>query len=167
MPKNSDRHHFPCRIIGIDPGTRVTGYGVVEKNGQSFKLVTYGVAKAKATIPLEERIYLIYQKISSIIKKTKPQAMSLEDVFYHRYPRVAVSLGMAKGVAIISAREAGLKVYQFKPNEVKSAITGYGLAKKYQVQKMVTRLLNLKEDPEPEDASDALALAICCLSRKI
>lgn len=154
------------RIIGIDPGTRVTGYGVVEKTGQSFKLVTYGAAKAKATLPLEERIYFIYRKISSIIKKTKPQAMSLEDIFYHRYPKAALNLGMAKGMAVISAREAGLKVYQFKPNEVKSAITGYGLAKKYQVQKMVTRLLNLKEDPEPEDASDALALAICCLSRK-
>jgi len=155
------------RVIGIDPGTRVTGYGVVEKNGQSFKLVTYGVAKGKVTLPLEERLYLIYQKISSIIKKTKPQAMSLEDVFYHRYVKVAINLGMAKGVAIISAREAGLQIFQFKPNEVKLAITGYGLAKKYQVQKMVTRILNLKDDPKPEDASDALALAICCLSRKI
>ena len=154
------------RIIGIDPGTRVTGYGVVEKNGQSFKSITYGVARAKASLPLEERIYLIYQKISSIIKQTKPQAMSLEDIFFHRYPKAAINLGVAKGAIIISAQEAGLKIYHFKPNQVKLSITGYGLAKKYQIQKMVARILNLKNDSEPEDASDALALAICCLSRR-
>lgn len=153
------------RVIGIDPGTRIAGYGVVEKKGQSFKLVTYGIARAKATLPLEERIYLIYQKISSIIEETAPHAMSLEDVFYYRHAKAAVNLGIAKGAAFIAAREQGLKVFQFKPNEVKSAITGYGLAKKYQVQKMLKHLLNLKKDPEPEDASDALALAICCLSR--
>jgi crossover junction endodeoxyribonuclease RuvC len=154
------------RIIGIDPGTRITGYGVVEKNGRSLKLITYGAARAKATLPLEERIHIIYRKISSVIQKTGPSAMSLEDVFYHRYPTAAVTLGVAKGAAFIAAREAGLEVYQFRSNEVKLAITGYGLAKKYQIQTMVARLLNLKKEPEPEDASDALALAICCLLRK-
>lgn len=155
------------RIIGVDPGTRVAGYGVVEKRGTSFRLITYGIARAKTTLPIEERIYIIYKELSSVIKDTRPQAMSLEDVFYYRHPRVAVNLGIAKGAAIISALGQGLKIYQFRPNEVKSAITGYGLAKKYQVQKMICRLLNLESDPEPQDASDALALAICCLSRNV
>lgn len=139
---------------------------MVEKNGASLRLITYGVAKPKATLPLEERIYIIYQKISSVIKKTKPQAMSLEDVFYYRHAKAAVNLGMAKGMAIVSAREVGLQVFQFNPNEVKLAITGYGLSKKYQVQKMIRHLLNLKDDPQPQDASDALALAICCLQKR-
>ena len=153
------------RIIGIDPGTRVTGYGVVERNGSSFKLIDYGIARPKASLPVEERVHFIYHKLLSIIRKTKPQAMSLEDVFYHRHPRAAITLGVAKGAAMLAAREAGLAVYQFKPNEVKMAVTGYGLAKKYQVQKMIKMLLNLKTDPEPEDAADALALAVCYLSR--
>ena len=154
------------RIIGIDPGTRVMGYGVVEKNGSSICVVEYGLARASAKLPLEERVHLIYRQILSVIRRTKPQAMSLEDVFYHRFPRVAINLGLAKGIAMLAAKEAGLEIRQFKPNEVKMAVTGYGLAKKYQVQKMVKAILNLKTEPEPEDAADALALAICYLLRK-
>lgn len=164
--KNKDKR-IPLRIIGIDPGTRIAGYGVVEKNGNSFKLITYGVARAKFSLPLEERIYIIYKKIVSIIRETRPHALSLEDVFYHRYPKAAVNLGVAKGAALIAGCDQGLKIYQFKPNEVKLAITGYGLAKKYQVQKMLKTILNMKEEPEPQDASDAIALAMCCLLRNV
>lgn len=139
----------------------------MEKNGNSFSLVTYGVARAKPSLPLEERMHIIYKKISSIIRETSPHAVSLEDVFYHRYPKAALNLGAAKGAVMIAAREQGLKIFQFKPNEVKSAITGYGLAKKYQVQKMLKTILNLKEEPEPEDASDALAVAVCCLLKNV
>lgn len=152
--------------LGVDPGTAVTGYGVVRLGDrQQMQLVECGVIRTRAREPLAVRLEEIFDGISSVIRRHAPTAVALEDVFYARNVRTTVALGHARGVIMLAAQRAGLGVHEFPPAEVKKAVVGSGTASKEQVQFMVARLLRLASPPTPADASDGVAAAITLLMR--
>lgn len=152
------------RIIGIDPGTRICGYGVVELNNGSILHIESGCVKTKAAAPLEEKLRTIYERIDGIIALTKPHCMSIEGAFYSKNARSAIRLGEARGVALLCAGIHGIPVSEYTPSEVKLALTGSGRADKTQVRKMISILIGV-DTPGAEDVSDALAIAICHVNR--
>lgn len=148
------------RIIGIDPGTGILGFGVVDaKNGKST-LVTAGVIRTPAHTPLDERLEEIFDGLTEIIAETKPDIMSIEHLFFARNVTTAMSVSHARGVAMLAGRKARLPIAEYTPMQIKQTLTGYGKADKKQMQEMVRMQLNLKEVPKPDDAADALAAAI-------
>ena len=149
-------------ILGIDPGTGILGFGVIDFDKQKSKLVTAGVIRTPAHTPLEDRLLEIYDGLSEIISETKPQVMSIEKLFFARNVTTAISVSHARGVAMLTARQANLRICEYTPLQIKQALTGYGKADKKQVQEMVRLHLNLKEAPKPDDCADALAAAIIC-----
>jgi crossover junction endodeoxyribonuclease RuvC len=148
------------RIIGIDPGTGILGFGVVEVVKGKSKLVTAGVITTPAHTPLDERLEEIFDGLTEIINETKPDVMSVEKLFFARNVTTAMSVASARGVAILTGRKAKLPIAEYTPMQIKQTLTGYGKADKKQVQEMVRLQLNLKEVPKPDDAADALAAAI-------
>jgi len=152
------------RVLGIDCGTEYTGYGVVEL-ASSGKLLclTCGAIKLSPREPMPARLNRIYERLGELILDHQPDEVAIEDVFYALNVKSALKLGQVRGVAMLAAAAAGLEVAEYAPLSIKSAVVGYGKAEKQQVQHMVTRLLELAEAPEPADASDALAIAICHL----
>lgn len=150
------------RILGIDPGTGILGFGVIDFDKQKSKLVTAGVIRTPAHTPLEDRLLEIYDGLSEIISETRPQVMSIEKLFFARNVTTAISVSHARGVAMLTARQANLRICEYTPLQIKQALTGYGKADKKQVQEMVRLHLNLKEAPKPDDCADALAAAIIC-----
>ena len=149
--------------VGIDPGTAITGYGLVRDDQDELSLVTYGVIETPAGIPLHERLLLLYQELTEVLVLHCPQSGAVEKLFFQRNVRTAMSVGQARGVAMLALAQAGLPVAEYSPMEVKQAVAGYGGADKNQVQQMVRALLNLEDIPRPDDAADALAVAICHL----
>jgi crossover junction endodeoxyribonuclease RuvC len=149
------------RVIGIDPGTKATGYGVVEADGRTLAPIAWGVVRGPARAPLAERLKLMSDGLREAIATYQPDVVAVEDTFYARNVKSALALGQARGVALVAAADAGLEVVAYPPRTVKQAIVGYGGAGKDQVQSMVARLLGLGEPPQPYDAADALAVAIC------
>jgi len=149
------------RILGIDCGSRVTGYGVIDSDGADCVFIGCGAIRSKASDPIAERLKSIYDGIFKIIRQFQPEAAAFENVFYASNVQTALKLGHFRGVSMFAAAEARLPVYEYSPLEIKSAVTGYGRAEKPQVQQMVRALLKLNVLPEPHDASDALAVAIC------
>lgn len=148
------------RIIGIDPGTGILGFGVVDtKNGKST-LVTAGVIRTPPHTPLDERLEEIFDGLTEIIAETKPDVMSVEKLFFARNVTTAMSVASARGVAMLTGRKARLPIAEYTPMQIKQSLTGYGKADKKQVQEMVRIQLGLKEIPKPDDAADALAAAI-------
>lgn len=149
-------------VIGIDPGTALTGFGIVEEtaNGQ-LASIHYGAIETSANQPLEKRLQKIYQDLSQILNLHRPQTGAVEKLFFQRNVRTAMSVGQARGVTMLALAEAGVKVAEYTPMEVKQAVTGYGGADKNQVQQMVRTILSLNETPQPDDVADALAVAIC------
>ena len=150
------------RIIGIDPGTGILGFGVIDTHQGSTKLVTAGVIRTPAHTPLPERLEEIYNGLTEIIAETKPDVMAIEKLFFSRNITTAISVAQARGVAMLTGRQAKLRIEEYTPNEIKQSITGYGAAKKPQVQEMVRVQLGLVEVPKPDDCADALAAAIMC-----
>ena len=152
------------RVLGVDCGTEYTGFGVVEL-GQDDSLVclTCGAIKLSPREPMCRRLATIFGRLGSIIEEHRPDNVAIEDVFYALNVKSALKLGQVRGVAMLAASSAGLEVSEYSPLSIKSAVVGYGRAEKPQVQYMVARLLNLNEVPEPADAADALAIAICHL----
>ena len=152
------------RVLGIDCGTEFTGYGVVEL-GHDGKLIclTCGAIKLSSRDAMSSRLAIIFEGLGRIITQHRPDNVAIEDVFYALNVKSALKLGQVRGVAMLAASSAGLNVSEYSPLSIKSAVVGYGRAEKQQVQHMVTRLLNLAETPEPADAADALAIAICHL----
>jgi crossover junction endodeoxyribonuclease RuvC len=148
-------------IIGIDPGTLITGYGIVEFSSNSYKALDYGCIKPPPRLKLTDRYLIIYEGIEHLLATYCPTVLAIETQYVHKNPASALKLGMARGISIIPAKKRGLLVYEYAPTKVKLAVVGNGKASKYQVQKMVQALLNLRSPPEPEDAADALALGIC------
>jgi len=148
-------------ILGIDPGTARTGYGVVEKTGSECRLLSCGLVETKAGTEGPARLYKIFTEIKKIIKKTKSDAMAVEKLFFNKNVKTALSVGEARGVILLAAAEAGIEIYEYTPLQVKMALTGYGMAEKKQVQDMVKLLLSLREVPKPDDIADAIAIAIC------
>ena len=150
--------------LGVDPGTAITGYGIVRDSpdGRMFK-VDYGVIRTDPKTPFPLRLKKIHEGIDSIIKQHKPQVASIEQLFFGRNVSTALSVGQARGVVVLTCVLAGLELSEYTPMQVKDAVTGYGRAEKMQIQQMVKVLLGLPEIPKPDDAADALALAICHL----
>lgn len=149
-------------VIGIDPGTATTGYGLVEedKNGE-LHAVTYGVVTTDQKLNAEDRLLEINQKINEILLLHQPDSGAVEKLFFQRNISTAIAVGQARGVILLSFAQAKILVHEYTPNEVKQSVTGYGSADKRQVQEMVRTILNLPEIPRPDDAADALAIAIC------
>lgn len=152
-------------ILGIDPGTAVTGYGVV-RAGSPPALVECGVIRTRPERPLAERLQGISEGIRELIARHRPDAMAVEDLFYARNVRTTLVLGHARGVILLAGAEAGLPIHEYPPAEVKKAVVGTGVATKTQVQFMVTRLLRLKSAPQPADAADGVAVALTCAMRQ-
>ena len=153
------------RAIGVDPGTAITGWGVVDlaDNGQDLTMVAYGAITTPAKTPLPTRLTAIYDELSAIIHQYQPETAALEILFFSRNTTTALSVGHGRGAAMLALAKAGLDVAEYKPLEIKQAVVGYGGADKGQVQRMVKLLLNLDDIPKPDDAADGLAVAICHL----
>jgi len=150
------------RIIGIDPGTGILGFGVIDAKAGKTTLVTAGVITTPAHTPLADRLEEIYLELTSIIKETKPQYMAIEQLFFAKNVTTAMSVAHARGVAMLTGKQAKLKIEEYTPLQIKQTITGYGKADKKQVQEMVRIQLGLKDVPKPDDCADALAAAIMC-----
>ncbi len=150
-------------VLGIDPGTALCGYGLVRAEQDDMHLVAYGAISTPSHTPLPERLRRIYAELRALIDKYHPEATAVEKLFFSRNTRTALAVGHARGVALLAAAQAELPVFEYTPNEIKQAIVGYGGADKNQMQQMVRMLLNLDFVPEPDDAADAVAIAICHL----
>lgn len=148
-------------IIGIDPGYAITGYGIISYSNKKLKVLDYGVISTKSTVPFELRLLAIADKLEELCKIHKPDYMAVEELFFSRNTTTAIGTAHARGVAIITGARAGMGVYEYTPLQVKMAVTGYGRADKKQIDYMVKLLLNIKDEIKPDDAADALAVAIC------
>lgn len=149
------------RVLGIDCGGEYTGYGVVEGDGRDLRCLVTGAIRLAPKEALELRLKKVYDQLSALLVEYKPDVVAIEDVFYSVNAKSALKLGHVRGVAMMAAAQAGLSVVAYAPLAIKSAVVGYGRAEKSQVQVMVTRLLKLEQIPQPADAADALAIAIC------
>jgi crossover junction endodeoxyribonuclease RuvC len=152
------------RVLGIDCGTEYTGYGIVEQEPTGkLHCLDVGAIRLSKSEPLPTRLSTIFRRLGEIIEAHRPDEVAIEDVFYAVNAKSALKLGQVRGVAMLAAAAAGLEVAEYSPLSIKSAVVGYGRAEKNQVQQMVTRLLELESVPQPSDAADALAIAICHL----
>lgn len=152
-------------ILGIDPGIADTGYGVIKVyDNNKMECVEYGSIVTKANESLEKRLLLLHQELEKIIKQYKPDLFAVEELFFNKNTATALIVAQARGVILLSAMLANIKILHYTPGQVKQAVSAFGQAQKGQVQKMVKLLLNLKEIPKPDDAADALAVAICASS---
>lgn len=151
------------RVLGIDPGSEVTGWGVVEgdNSGQRYQMVEFGVIKVSPSATFSSRLLKISQGLEEVITRLAPDACAIEEAFYSVNPKVTLKLGQVRGVALLIAERAALEIAEYSPRRVKQTVAGYGNADKQQVQQMVRVLLSLRSIPEPHDAADALAVAIC------
>lgn len=151
------------RILGIDPGTGILGFGVIDLDEKGkVSLVDAGVIRTPVNQPDSERLVTIYDELHEIITSNKPTVMSVEKLFFSQNVTTAMSVSQARGVVLLCGKQHKLELYEYTPNQIKLAITGHGRADKKQMQEMVRVLLGLKEVPQPDDAADALAAAICC-----
>lgn len=150
------------RILGIDPGTAITGYGLIEEDQHGeLSVHSYGIISTPAGLPAEQRLVIIYQQLNELILLHQPDCAAVEKLFFQNNAKTAMAVGQARGVIMLALAQAGLQIAEFTPLEVKQAITGYGSADKQQVQQMVQIILHLDKVPTPDDAADALAIAIC------
>lgn len=151
------------RVLGIDPGSETTGWGVVEgdSNGQRYRLIEFGAVKSPSSATFSARLLRICRALEEVIERLQPDACAIEEAFYSVNPKVTIKLGQVRGVALLVAEKAALQIGEYSPRRVKQTVAGYGNADKQQVQQMVRVLLSLSAVPEPHDAADALAVAIC------
>ena len=149
------------RIIGIDPGYAIVGWGIVDYAGSSFKPVDYGAITTPPDLPFESRLEIIYRELDALLSKYSPQSMGIEKLYFGQNVTTGIDVAQARGVILLCARLHGLSVGQYTPGEVKQAVVGYGKAEKEQVMQLTKMLLNLPEIPKPDDVADALAVAIC------
>lgn len=156
---------IPVRVLGIDPGTATTGYAVVEESEGRLELVTLGVITTPAKTPLPSRLQEIYHSLDELIAQHEPDCAAVEELFFSRNARTAMSVGHARGVTLLALADAELPIAEYTPMQIKQAVTGYGNAGKQQVQEMVRMLLSLSDLPRPDDAADAAAVAICYIHR--
>ncbi|HET7677001.1 MAG TPA: crossover junction endodeoxyribonuclease RuvC [Candidatus Limnocylindrales bacterium] len=148
-------------VLGIDPGTAATGYGIIERTGARLRALDFGCFETTQALTLPQRLFAIHEAIGELIETHRPELVAVERLFFNRNVQTAFAVGQARGVVLLAAAEHGLPVLEFGPHEVKMAVTGYGRADKGQVQRMVQVVLGLDGLPRPDDAADALAVAIC------
>ena len=149
------------RILGIDPGIATIGFGVLEVNNNQYRLVRCGVITTPAHTPLSDRLDTIYQDLCELIAAYKPDAVSIEELFFNTNITTGIAVAHGRGVILLACRQANLKIYEYTPLQVKQSVVGYGRAEKKQVMDMVKRLCGLNAPPRPDDAADAVALALC------
>lgn len=148
-------------ILGIDPGIAILGYGLVQYEANKFTVIDYGAVTTAAGTQMSGRLTRIYNELIEIIERYKPDAFAVEELFFNKNIKTALTVGHARGVAVLAGSKSGLPIYEYTPLQVKQAVVGYGRAEKSQIQQMVKILLNLREIPKPDDVADALAVAIC------
>ena len=149
------------KVLGIDPGSQTLGWGIVEGSGLKYQGVAYGTVKSSPRDAFSKRLLKIYTGIEEVIERFKPDVLSIEEAFYAKNVKVALKLGQVRGVVLLLGEKSGLGVAEYAPRLIKKTVVGYGNAEKHQVQEMVRLLLKLRKNPEPHDAADALAIAIC------
>ena len=149
------------RVLGIDPGIALAGFGIVEISRNGLRAGKYGHISTESGVPVAHRLKILYDDMCTVIEEYQPDVVAVEELFFNKNVKTAIVASHARGVIILAAVNAGLDVAEYTPLQVKQAVVGYGRASKAQVQAMVTRLLNLKEIPKPDDTADALAVAIC------
>ena len=149
------------KILGIDPGYAILGYGVIEKTGNRFRVCSYGAITTDAGMEITDRLQHLYDSLREIIEEEKPDVASIEQLFFNTNAKTAIMVGQARGVAVLACVKGGLEVAEYTPLQIKQALVGYGRADKKQVQAMVKAILNLEKVPKPDDTADALAAAIC------
>jgi crossover junction endodeoxyribonuclease RuvC len=148
-------------ILGIDPGLATTGYGIVKKEGNSFKLIDYDTITTSSDRTDVDRLSQLYEELLSLIDKYNPEHIAVEELFFNKNVKTAIRVGQARGVILLAGAQQSINVAEYTPLQVKQAVVGYGRASKQQVQQMVKALLNLEDIPKPDDAADALAISIC------
>ena len=148
-------------ILGIDPGYAIVGYGVVSYNANRFNVLEYGAVTTEAGVKFSSRISEIYDDVSKIILRTKPDALSIEKLFFNTNTTTAIDVAQARGVILLASAKHGVPIFEYTPLQVKSSVTGYGRAEKNQVMDMIKSILRLEKIPKPDDTADALALAVC------
>ncbi len=149
------------RIIGIDPGYAIVGFGVLEYNRAQFQVVDYGAVTTPADMDFNSRLLEIYNDLCYILDKFRPDFMAIERLYFTSNQKTAIDVAQARGIVLLAARQRNIEVFEYTPLQVKQSVTGYGKAVKKQVQEMTTRILKLPEIPKPDDTADALAIAIC------
>ena len=148
-------------ILGIDPGTASTGFGVIKK-GEEIRCLSYGLIKTSPSLPAAERLKTLSNELNKLIKIHQPNILAVENIYFFKNLKTAMPVSQAKGVILLTAAKKKIPIYEFTPLQAKMTVVGYGKAEKKQVQEMVKIMLNLEEIPKPDDAADALAIAICC-----
>lgn len=148
------------RILGLDPGTATTGYGIIDEQEGQLRAVTYGVIVTGADLPAAQRLQLIYRELSQLLEVYRPDTAAIEELFFGRNITTALAVGQARGVLLLALADANLPIAEYSPPQIKDAVTGYGKADKKQIQMMVCNLLELAEPPRPDDAADGLAVAL-------
>ena len=149
------------RILGIDPGYAIVGYGVLDYRSNHFGIVDFGAITTPAGMDFGRRLEIIYDEMQVLIEKTKPEAMAIEKLFYNTNAKTVIDVGQARGVLLLAAQKNHLPIYEYTPLQVKQSVVGYGRAEKKQVQEMPRLMLHLDKVPKPDDTADALAMAIC------
>ncbi|MBU2068319.1 crossover junction endodeoxyribonuclease RuvC [Patescibacteria group bacterium] len=149
-------------ILGIDPGAAIIGYGIIERLSDKLKIIKYGCIRTEPKYSTAERLDQLDQQLTQLIKKYKPDKMAVEDLFFFKNQKTIIKVGQARGIILMRGARMKIPVFEYTPLQVKQAVTSYGRADKKQVQEMVKLLLKLEKIPKPDDAADALAIAICC-----
>ncbi len=149
------------KILGIDPGYGITGFGLVEAERNRFSLLRCGAITTPAGMDFSARLEIIYEDMRKLLELAKPDAVAIEELFFGQNVTTGIGVAQSRGVILLAVRQAGVQVYQYKPMQVKQAVVGYGNATKHQVMDMTKRILNLSQVPKPDDAADAVAIALC------
>lgn len=147
--------------MGIDPGYAIVGYGLVKKEGNDIKPLQYGVIRTAAELPIEERLNEIYEDLTALIEAFHPESVAIEKLYFNTNEKTAINVAQARGVIILACTRAGVPIYEYTPLQVKMSVVGYGRAEKKQVQELTRSILKLDKIPKPDDAADALAIAVC------
>ena len=148
-------------VLGIDPGYAIVGYGLVKKEGNDIKPLQYGVIRTAADIPIEQRLNEIYSDLTQLIEAFRPESVAIEKLYFNTNEKTAINVAQARGVIILACTRAGVPIYEYTPLQVKMSVVGYGRAEKKQVQELTRSILKLDKIPKPDDAADALAIAVC------
>ena len=149
------------RILGLDPGIAIVGFGVIEAPQGQFHSLTYGAIRTAAGLPLSERLEIIYNDLNQLLDSLRPEAVAIEELFFNTNITTGISVAHGRGILLLACRQKSIPVYEYTPLQVKQSVVGYGRAEKKQVMEMVRRMLHLNEVPKPDDAADALAIALC------
>ena len=149
-------------VLGLDPGLATTGYGLVAGDGQHLTALAHGVVRTPARQPMADRLLRLHHELQELVERYQPQVAAVEKLFFSKNVTTGIQVAQARGVTLLTVAQAGLRITEYTPMQIKQGITGHGSADKLQVQEMVRMLLNLERIPRPDDAADALAVAICC-----